>query len=142
MAMQTHRSVIAWLPVLSAAALTGINGVANKELRETIGWPELVATVGSVYANLEADEQATTTIITRNYGQAGAASAADTGWLAFPPRGRIRQSLADLARHGSFSHPRASQHGQSSHPTRIRRLIGRYAHSMGIQMGCGCHELI
>lgn len=61
------------LPVLPAEVTgTGINGVANKELRETIGWPELVATVGSVYEELEVDEQATTTIITRNYGQAGA----------------------------------------------------------------------
>lgn len=61
------------LPVLPAEVTgTGVNGVANRELRETIGWPELVATVRSVYEELEADERATTTIITRNYGEAGA----------------------------------------------------------------------
>jgi len=61
------------LPVLPADVTgTGVNGVANRELRETIGWPELVATVKSVFEDLEADEQAATTIITRNYGEAGA----------------------------------------------------------------------
>jgi len=61
------------LPVLPADVTgTGVNGVANRELRETIGWPDLVATVQDVFLELEADERATTTIVTRNYGQAGA----------------------------------------------------------------------
>jgi 4-amino-4-deoxy-L-arabinose transferase-like glycosyltransferase len=44
----------------------------NPELREEIGWPELVEAVAHIYATLPADEQALTTIFADNYGEAGA----------------------------------------------------------------------
>ena len=44
----------------------------NGELREMIGWPDLVETVSEVYASLPEGERARTAIITRNYGEAGA----------------------------------------------------------------------
>jgi Dolichyl-phosphate-mannose-protein mannosyltransferase len=48
--------------------VTGING----ELKEEIGWPELVKTVAGIYANLPAEEKLQTGIITGNYGEIGA----------------------------------------------------------------------
>lgn len=44
----------------------------NPELREEIGWPELVETVAHVYAVLPEDEKQLTTIFADNYGEAGA----------------------------------------------------------------------
>jgi hypothetical protein len=44
----------------------------NPELREEIGWPELVETVAQIYAALPADEKPLTTIFADNYGEAGA----------------------------------------------------------------------
>jgi hypothetical protein len=39
---------------------------------ETVGWPALVRTVADVHGALPAAERATTVVLTRNYGQAGA----------------------------------------------------------------------
>ncbi|MGK2856018.1 MAG: glycosyltransferase family 39 protein [Thermoanaerobaculia bacterium] len=44
----------------------------NTDMREQIGWPELVDTVASVHASLPAEERARTGILTGNYGEAGA----------------------------------------------------------------------
>lgn len=44
----------------------------NGELREMIGWPELVAAVAQVYQELPPEEQAVTGIFTGNYGETGA----------------------------------------------------------------------
>lgn len=44
----------------------------NPELREEIGWPELVKEVASIYAALPVDEQARAGILVGNYGEAGA----------------------------------------------------------------------
>jgi hypothetical protein len=56
---------IRWFPDTIQAAF-------NDDAAETIGWPELADTVAGVYRSLPAAEQATTAIITANYGQAGA----------------------------------------------------------------------
>jgi 4-amino-4-deoxy-L-arabinose transferase-like glycosyltransferase len=45
---------------------------ANGELAETIGWDEMVAQVGAVYATLPAQDQRNTRILTVSYGEAGA----------------------------------------------------------------------
>jgi hypothetical protein len=45
---------------------------ANPELREEIGWPELVETVAQIYATLPADAKPLTTIFADNYGEVGA----------------------------------------------------------------------
>lgn len=60
-----------FIPVLPASAIGFFNGV-NKELGETIGWEELVGQVAAVYHALPPEEQATATIMTGNYGEAGA----------------------------------------------------------------------
>ena len=48
-----------------------ISGI-NQDLREEIGWTELVQTVNGIYQNIPADEKAQTGIIAGNYGEAGA----------------------------------------------------------------------
>ena len=44
----------------------------NGELKEQVGWPELVETVAGIYAGLPAEEKPQTAILTGNYGEAGA----------------------------------------------------------------------
>ena len=44
----------------------------NGELKEEIGWPELVQTVAGIYAALPAEDRLQTGILTGNYGEAGA----------------------------------------------------------------------
>jgi 4-amino-4-deoxy-L-arabinose transferase-like glycosyltransferase len=44
----------------------------NGELKEQIGWPELVETVAGIYAGLPAEEKPQAGILTGNYGEAGA----------------------------------------------------------------------
>jgi 4-amino-4-deoxy-L-arabinose transferase-like glycosyltransferase len=45
---------------------------ANGDLREEIGWPELVDRVAQIRDSLSADDRATAGILTGNYGEAGA----------------------------------------------------------------------
>jgi 4-amino-4-deoxy-L-arabinose transferase-like glycosyltransferase len=61
------------LPVLPAATLarTPIPGI-YAENAETVGWPELVATVEAAAAGLPADQRARAVILTANYGEAAA----------------------------------------------------------------------
>ncbi len=47
---------------------SGING----ELKEMVGWPELVETVAGIYADLPDEEKATAGILAGNYGEVGA----------------------------------------------------------------------
>ncbi len=47
------------------------NGI-NGELKEEIGWPELVQTVAGIYAALPAQDKLQAGILTDNYGEAGA----------------------------------------------------------------------
>lgn len=54
------------------SAWWGLAVQLNPELREEIGWQELVETVAQVYATLPDDEKALTTIYADDYGQAGA----------------------------------------------------------------------
>ena len=44
----------------------------NGELKEKIGWPELVAAVAGIYNALPPEQRSQTAIITGNYGEAGA----------------------------------------------------------------------
>jgi hypothetical protein len=59
------------LPLLPAANLDVIADV-NKEFGEMVGWDELPAQVGAVYADLPPDEQANAVIFTSDYSEAGA----------------------------------------------------------------------
>lgn len=62
-----------WLPVLSVKNTVryGISSV-RYDYREMIGWEDLVKTVSRVYDDLPPGERSLTSIITGNYGEAGA----------------------------------------------------------------------
>jgi len=61
------------LPILPARVLHTVPlQNINYNLGETIGWPELVATVARVYRSLPPDERAHAVILGSNYGEAGA----------------------------------------------------------------------
>lgn len=70
-------SGIAFAPL--ALPITRVNSPAwdfvseiNTELKEEIGWPELVETVAGIYASLPEAEKSQTGILAGNYGEAGA----------------------------------------------------------------------
>ncbi|HEX2149549.1 MAG TPA: glycosyltransferase family 39 protein, partial [Actinomycetota bacterium] len=82
------------LPVLAKTPV----GEVNPDALETVGWPELVETVASVYEGLSPEDRARTTLFTSNYGEAGAierygpafglplpASGHNNYWLWGPP---------------------------------------------------------
>jgi 4-amino-4-deoxy-L-arabinose transferase-like glycosyltransferase len=71
-----------------------VDAAANSEIREEIGWPELVQTIAGMRSSLPAAEQAGVGILTGNYGEAaavdlygpayglpGAISGIDSYWL-------------------------------------------------------------
>jgi 4-amino-4-deoxy-L-arabinose transferase-like glycosyltransferase len=61
------------LPILPAKALATIPLQAlNYNLGETIGWPQLVAAVARIARSLPPSERSSLTIVTDNYGEAGA----------------------------------------------------------------------
>jgi hypothetical protein len=79
----------------------------NYDLGETISWPAQVALVGRLYRSLPAPQRAHTTILTGNYGEAGAidrygrqfglpaaCSGANTFWLWGPPPAADTSALA------------------------------------------------
>jgi 4-amino-4-deoxy-L-arabinose transferase-like glycosyltransferase len=66
-------SVVLGLPIYPAGTLARTPQAAvNYDAGETVGWPELTATVAAVYRSLPADERARAVILTDNYGEAGA----------------------------------------------------------------------
>jgi 4-amino-4-deoxy-L-arabinose transferase-like glycosyltransferase len=66
-------NAVLMLPLLPARSVPGSPIVAVQPLSaESIGWPELAATVSGVYQSLPADERAHAIVLARNYGEAGA----------------------------------------------------------------------
>jgi 4-amino-4-deoxy-L-arabinose transferase-like glycosyltransferase len=72
-ALTTAAAVPLVLPVLPPADIGGTYKV-NQQLAESIGWPQLVSTVGTVWTSLPPRQRASTVIFTSNYGEAGAVS--------------------------------------------------------------------
>lgn len=70
-ALSTVLSLPLVLPVLPAKNIGWTYG-ANQELGETVGWPEFIQTVGSVWHSLPADQRSHAVIFTADYGEAGA----------------------------------------------------------------------
>ena len=96
------------LPVLPARALHTLPlQKVNYDLGETIGWPQEVALVAREYRALPAAQRARTTILTGNYGEAGALarygagqrlptaySGANNFWLWGPPPASATAAVA------------------------------------------------
>ncbi len=59
-------------PVLPARTLAAIMPSPIQPVADHFGWPQFVSTVATVYRNLPPSQQARTTILTGNYGEAGA----------------------------------------------------------------------
>src|SRR6202012_1257418 len=112
------------LPVLPARALHTLPlQKINYDLAETIGWPQQVALVAREYHALPAAERARITILTGNYGEAGALArygAADglptaysgdnNCWLWGPPPAAATDAIAvnvdPSLLHREFAHVR------------------------------------
>ncbi|PWU46261.1 hypothetical protein DLJ46_18625 [Micromonospora globispora] len=78
----TALTTLAALPlVVPVLPPTQINWTyrVNQTLSETVGWPQLAATVRGVWSSLPADQRSRTVIYTENYGEAGAIDTFDRG---------------------------------------------------------------
>jgi hypothetical protein len=96
------------LPVLPARALATVPlQKINYDLAETIAWPRQVALVARAYHALPPGQRASTAILARNYGEAGAIdrygpgdglpwafSGANSFWYWGPPPARDRSAIA------------------------------------------------
>ena len=60
------------LPIAPASHVPAVVTAINYDAGETIGWPAMTDSVAKVYRSLPAADRAHTTIITANYGEAGA----------------------------------------------------------------------
>jgi hypothetical protein len=70
-AVTTVLSLPVVLPVLPVRDIGWTYG-ANPDLGETVGWPELVGTVGNVWYSLTPEQRSHAVIFTADYGEAGA----------------------------------------------------------------------
>jgi hypothetical protein len=61
-----------WVPFASSGSLRDFALDHSEDLREEIGWPELVQTVASIRDSLPADRQASVGVLVGNYGEQGA----------------------------------------------------------------------
>jgi len=77
-AVTTLLAVPLVLPVLPPGGV-GWTQKINPVLAESVGWPQLVSTVHSVWFSLPASQRASAVIFTSNYGEAGAIDALGTG---------------------------------------------------------------
>lgn len=64
------------LPLLPASSGIDVTG----ELGETVGWPELVEQVATIYESIPEGQQSATVIYTASYGEAGAIDVLGAGW--------------------------------------------------------------
>lgn len=70
-ALTTALFAVLVLPVLPPTGI-GSEHAMDETLAETVGWPELVDTVGTVWASLPPQQQADAVIFTENYSEAAA----------------------------------------------------------------------
>jgi dolichyl-phosphate-mannose-protein mannosyltransferase len=106
--LSTTGGALVALPVLPAGVLHTVPlQKINYDLAETIGWQQQVALVSREYRALPPGQRASTTILTGNYGEAGALarygpaaglptaySGANNFWYWGPPPARDRSAIA------------------------------------------------
>jgi hypothetical protein len=73
------------VPVASSGPLKAFALKNSGDLREEIGWPELVANVARIRDSLPAEQQQSVGIITGNYGEQGAVELLGAGYHLPPP---------------------------------------------------------
>jgi 4-amino-4-deoxy-L-arabinose transferase-like glycosyltransferase len=73
------------LPLASGGPLREFALAHNGDLREEIGWPEMVRTVAAIRDTLPADEQAHLGVVVGNYGEAGAIEMFGAAYQLPPP---------------------------------------------------------
>jgi hypothetical protein len=61
-----------WVPLASSGPLHNFALDHSEDLREEIGWPELVKTVAGIRDSLPAEQQASVGVLVGNYGEQGA----------------------------------------------------------------------
>jgi hypothetical protein len=64
--------IAGWVPIANSGPLRDFALKNSSDLREEIGWPELLRNVASIRDSLPADQQSSTGIIVGNYGEQGA----------------------------------------------------------------------
>jgi hypothetical protein len=64
--------IAGWVPVATSGPLRDFALKNSSDLREEIGWPELVKTVAGIRDSLPSDQQSSVGIIVGNYGEQGA----------------------------------------------------------------------
>jgi Dolichyl-phosphate-mannose-protein mannosyltransferase len=88
-------NAVLMLPLLPARSLPDSPIVAVQPISaESIGWPELAATVSAVYQSLPADQRADAIVLARNYGEAGAVNTFRR-YVPLPPAYSGHNSYAD-----------------------------------------------
>ncbi len=109
--------IIQIVPLASTGTLRDFTLAHSYDLREEIGWPEMVASLSSIRDTLPASSQARTAILVGNYGEAGAVelfgpgrqlppliNGTNSGWLrgypAFEPSTLIVVGLTRSAAEG------------------------------------------
>jgi hypothetical protein len=73
------------LPIQSSGPLRDFALDKNGDLREEIGWPELVKTVAGIRDSLPADQQANLGIVVGNYGEQGSIELLGPAYHLPPP---------------------------------------------------------
>ena len=76
--LTTALMLIIGLPLLSVNSIGWTYGV-NRNLGDTVGWPQLANSVDAAWRSLPADQRASTVIYTQNDGEAGAVNQLSAG---------------------------------------------------------------
>jgi hypothetical protein len=77
--------VAGWVPLASSGPLRDFALHHSEDLREEIGWDELVKTVAGIRDSLPPDEQASLGVIVGNYGEQGAIEILGLAYRLPPP---------------------------------------------------------
>ena len=126
--------VPAELPVLSASALSNSpwSGLAENQL-ETVGWPEFTNQLAAAYATIPPSQRADATILTENYGEAGAVD-------RYGPAIGLPHAYSGLNAYGYWGPPPAtatwvtvvSEEGPPSSLLRQCRFVRRVTNNAGV----------
>jgi 4-amino-4-deoxy-L-arabinose transferase-like glycosyltransferase len=94
--LSTVATALLMLPLVPARMLPGSPIVAVQPIAaDTVGWPDVVGTIGAVYRSLPPAQRSSTVVLARNYGEAGAVDLFRRGGDDLPPAYSGHNSYAD-----------------------------------------------